>query len=209
MEGRVETTANSGNSVVCSECRRGFPADEVIRHGNSYICAQCKPLFMQKLAEGASLRKGMHYVGFWWRFAAYMIDGIILFAVNFVISLALGLTARQFVGVDRGTVGLMALALSSFISLAIQLGYEIYFIGAYGATPGKRACKIKVVRADGSPVGYALATGRFFAKILSSITLLIGFIIAAFDSEKRALHDRICDTRVVDNFQFKSVGILS
>jgi uncharacterized RDD family membrane protein YckC len=209
MEGIVETTANSGTPVVCSECGRRFPADEVIRHGNSYICAQCKPLFMQKLAEGASIRKGMHYVGFWWRFAAYMIDGVILFAVNFVISLGLGLSTLQFVGLDRGSAGLLTLALSSFISLAIQLAYEVYFIGAYGATPGKRACKIKVVRADGSPVGYALALGRFFAKILSSITLLIGYIMAAFDSEKRALHDRICDTRVIDSFQFKSVGILS
>jgi uncharacterized RDD family membrane protein YckC len=138
-----------------------------------------------------------------------MIDGIILFAVNFVISLALGLSTPQFIGVQQGTAGLMAIAVSWFAGMAIQIAYEVFFIGKYGATLGKQACKIKVVRADGSPVGYALATGRFFAKILSSITLLIGYIIAAFDSEKRALHDRICDTRVIDAFQFKSAGILS
>jgi uncharacterized RDD family membrane protein YckC len=39
--------------------------------------------------------------------------------------------------------------------------------------------------------------GRFFAKILSAMMLWIGFIIAAFDREKRALHDHICGTRVV------------
>ena len=205
----METTANSGNTVVCSECRRGFPADEVIRHGNSYICAQCKPMFMQKLAEGASLRKGMHYVGFWWRFLASMIDGLILFGLNFVIGFAVGFSALQIVGLEQNTAGVMAFAVSWLAGMAIRIAYEVIFIGAYGATPGKRVCNMKVVRADGSPVGYALATGRFFAKILSTITLLIGYIIAAFDSEKRALHDRICDTRVVDNFQFKSVGILS
>lgn len=205
----METTANSGNTVVCSECGHGFPVDEVIRHGSSYICAQCKPLFMQKLAEGASLRKGMHYVGFWWRFLASMIDGIILFAVNFAVSLALGLTTFQIVGLEQNTAGIMTIALTWFVGMAIRIAYEVIFIGAYGATPGKRVCKMKVVRADGTPVGYALALGRFFAKILSSITLLIGYIIAAFDSEKRALHDRICDTRVIDSFQFKSVSILS
>jgi uncharacterized RDD family membrane protein YckC len=70
-------------------------------------------------------------------------------------------------------------------------------IGKYGATVGKMACKIKVITADGQPVSYARAFGRYFAKVLSSLTLLIGFIIAAFDSEKRSLHDHICNTRVV------------
>jgi uncharacterized RDD family membrane protein YckC len=205
----LETTANSGRTVLCSECGRGFPIDEVIRHGSSYICAQCKPVFMQKLAEGASIRKGMHYVGFWWRFLASVIDGLILFAINFAISMALGLTTLQILGLEQNTRGLIAIVLTWFVGMAIRIAYEVYFIGAYGATPGKHVCKMKVVRADGSPVGYALALGRFFAKILSSITLFIGYIMAAFDSEKRALHDRICDTRVIDSFQFKSVGILS
>jgi hypothetical protein len=43
-----------------------------------------------------------------------------------------------------------------------------------------------------------LSVGRYFAKMLSSLTLLIGYIIAAFDEEKRSLHDRICNTRVVN-----------
>jgi uncharacterized RDD family membrane protein YckC len=59
------------------------------------------------------------------------------------------------------------------------------------------ALKLRVVRADGSPVGYGLAAGRYLSKILSALILLIGYIMAAFDEQKRALHDRICDTRVV------------
>ncbi|HET6371045.1 MAG TPA: RDD family protein, partial [Nitrospiria bacterium] len=41
------------------------------------------------------------------------------------------------------------------------------------------------------------ACGRYFAEILSGIILCIGYIMAAFDDEKRALHDRICGTRVI------------
>jgi uncharacterized RDD family membrane protein YckC len=54
-----------------------------------------------------------------------------------------------------------------------------------------------VVRPDGRPVDLGRAFGRYFAKILSAFILLIGYIIAGFDSEKRALHDMICDTRVI------------
>jgi uncharacterized RDD family membrane protein YckC len=59
------------------------------------------------------------------------------------------------------------------------------------------ACGLKVVRPDGEKISYARACGRFFAEFVSSLTLAIGYIIAAFDGEKRSLHDRICDTRVI------------
>jgi uncharacterized RDD family membrane protein YckC len=77
------------------------------------------------------------------------------------------------------------------------MGYQIFFLGKYGATPGKMACKLKVVTAEGTPITYGRATGRFFAEKLSGLTCTIGYIIAAFDDQKRTLHDHICGTRVV------------
>jgi uncharacterized RDD family membrane protein YckC len=59
------------------------------------------------------------------------------------------------------------------------------------------ALGLKVTRADGGPISAGLAAGRFFAKYLSFLTFCIGFLIAAFDREKRSLHDHICQTRVV------------
>ena len=53
------------------------------------------------------------------------------------------------------------------------------------------------MRPNGGPIGLGRAFGRYFAKILSGLILMIGYIMAAFDSEKRALHDMICDTRVI------------
>jgi len=47
------------------------------------------------------------------------------------------------------------------------------------------------------PITYGRATGRCFAEILSGMICYIGYLMAAFDEEKRALHDRICNTRVV------------
>ena len=92
------------------------------------------------------------------------------------------------------------MAILGIIALAIvgPALYEIYFVSTRSATPGKLALGLKIVRADGAPMTTGLAVGRFFAYILDSlIPLYIGFIIAGFDSEKRAVHDYICGTRVV------------
>ena len=81
--------------------------------------------------------------------------------------------------------------------MTIAVGYETLMIGKYGATLGKMAAKVRVVTAEGGKVSYARALGRYFSKILSGMICAIGYIMAAFDEEKRALHDRICNTRVV------------
>jgi len=91
-----------------------------------------------------------------------------------------------------GIVGILSL-----VSMAINCVYEGLFVAKMGSTPGKMAFGMRVVRPDGSRVGMARAFGRYFAKLLSALILGIGYIVAAFDSEKRALHDMICDTRVV------------
>ena len=84
-----------------------------------------------------------------------------------------------------------------FVGIMLAAFYYIFFHGKFGATPGKMACGLKVVRADGSKLTYGRAMGRFFGDILSGIILGIGYLMIAFDDEKRALHDRICDTRVI------------
>ena len=182
---------------VCAECNGIFNLQDMIRHGDLYVCAKCKPVFMQKLAEGARLSPGaLAYAGFWIRFGAVFLDGLILWVVNTAINLAAGLGAFQ-TNRDPSAGFPIVFVLVFMVQIAIALSYETVMIGKYGATLGKMACKIKVVTPDGGRVSYARALGRYFAKFLSGILCAIGYIIAAFDDEKRALHDRICNTRVV------------
>ncbi len=185
LEDRTVKTAETRASR-CSECGLVFREDELIRFGDSLVCAGCKPLFVQRLREGVASVGEMVYAGFWIRFGAKIIDAIVLGIVGFLFGSAAGL-------IGGGRSGPFVNAFSWVVSLA----YTTYFLGAYGATPGKMACGLKVVRPDGEKISYGRACGRFFAEFLSSIILAIGYIIAAFDDEKRALHDRICDTRVV------------
>ena len=184
-----------GRQSQCSECGQAFAEDDMIRFEDAWVCATCKPIFVQKIKEGVTLAGAMEYAGFWIRFGALLIDGIITWIVNMIVSVPfqfIGTTSPERPGVLFAT-GLFVFLLQ----MAIPAVYEIWFVGKYGATPGKMACKIKVVTADGGQVSYARATGRYFAKWISGITLCIGYLMAAFDDEKRTLHDRICDTRVI------------
>jgi uncharacterized RDD family membrane protein YckC len=149
-----------------------------------------------------------HYGGFWIRFVARFIDGIILAAISAIIRIPFAAIfgLGSLVGLRNGTPedvvaalpGIMGFfGLSFFISIAVGLAYEVYFLSTRGATPGKMVFGLKVIRADGGPITAPLAAGRFFAVWLSYLTLMIGFIIAGFDSQKRALEDHICETRVI------------
>ncbi len=190
------------NEVVCTECGKVFPAAETIKIGNASVCAACKPIFLQKLSEGARINTGeLDYARIPARFAAVFLDGLLLGAVNLVTNAAMGYifasAARPVDG--KLPAGFLMLQFALFaINLSIGVAYEGVLIGKYGATLGKMACKIKVVTADGGKVTYARAFGRYFAKLVSAFTCLIGYVIALFDDQKRTLHDRICNTRVVN-----------
>jgi uncharacterized RDD family membrane protein YckC len=181
--------------AVCTECGKIFPKANMIRYGTAHVCAGCKPLFMQKLTEGAPLSAAtMNYAGFWIRFAAKFVDGIIL-GIPFMVVFAIVAVARGRAPTRREFDLVPLLIQLAFV--VVQGVYTIYFVGKYGATPGKMVCKLKIVSQYGESISYGRATGRFFAEMLSGMICYIGYIMVGFDSEKRALHDHICSTRVV------------
>jgi len=187
--------ALGANDAVCAECSRIFNIEDTIPYGGIRVCAECKPVFMQKLAEGAKINTGiMSYAGFWIRLGAKFLDGILIRVIGFPIGLLIGVGTRPASTSEALTIQ----AMGTGVGVLVALAYSVFFLGKYGATPGKMACRIKVVMADGTPISYGRAFGRFFAELLSGCpTLFIGYIIVGFDEQKRALHDRICNTRVV------------
>lgn len=66
------------------------------------------------------------------------------------------------------------------------------------ATIGKGIMGLKVTDLNGRRLSFGKASGRFFAKILSWMTLLIGFFMAFFTEKKQALHDLITGCLVVE-----------
>ena len=147
------------------------------------------------------------YGGFWIRFLARLIDGIILGVINGIVRIPFMMMfgAGMGLGLDRGLRGGLVfgpamagvMGVSALIGVALGAAYDVYFLSAHGATPGKMALGLRVIRADGGPISPMLALARHFAEWISAIILLFGYIMAGFDPEKRALHDRICETRVI------------
>lgn len=189
--------AGEGEKVYCVECGRPFSVDDMIHYGHAYVCADCKNTFFQKIKEGVSLPATMTYAGFWIRAGAKIIDGIAIWLVQMLLSIPLVFLVTAGAASESHAVSIAATMVMWVIQIGIAVAYPTFFIGKYGATLGKMACQIKVVTGDGEKVTYLRALARAFAEWLSMLTLYIGYIIAAFDDEKRTLHDRICDTRVV------------
>ena len=82
----VAVAIATADQAVCAECGRIFNVQDTIAYGNVRVCSTCKPVFIQKLAEGAKLNVGdMAFASFWTRFAAVLIDGVILFVINISI----------------------------------------------------------------------------------------------------------------------------
>lgn len=200
----LPTAASETSTRFCSECGRPFPQSELIPFGSAYVCASCKQIFTHKLREGVATSGSVRYGGFWIRVVAILIDAAILFSVNMLLNV---IGAAVFLhGAEPHPSGVMAAysgALLAYqgvmflIDLAIGLSYTVFFLTRFGATPGKMALRLKVVTANGGPISASLAVGRFFANYVSALTLGIGYVMAGLDDQKRALHDRICDTRVI------------
>ena len=129
--------------------------------------------------------------GFWIRFVAVLIDGVVLLVAQGILFgtgwmlLGGGMDASFLVkGVTR------------LFSSIIGAGYSVVFHWMWGQTLGKMALQIRVVSMDGGPLSFGQSVGRYFATFLSALILGIGFIMAGVRSDKRALHDLLAGTRV-------------
>lgn len=179
----------------CAVCKGRFAQSGMVRFGDKLVCASCKPTYVQMLAMGMGSTGDLRYAGFWIRFGAKFIDGIILWGVSFAFSMGTTL----LIAANKSPQVAIAVGILNIITqIAIGIAFTVYFLsGKYQATPGKMACGLKVVTAEGDKITAGRAVGRYFSEMLSGMIMMIGYIMAGFDDEKRALHDRICNTRVV------------
>lgn len=139
------------------------------------------------------------YGGFWVRWVAHVVDSLILFFLNFIVGFFIGSTlphsAPQSIGdilADRRLITVLIL------SMIVSFAYMILMVHYKQATLGRMLVGIKVTAEDGS----RLSLGRIIfretiGKIISTITLLIGYIMAAFTAKKQALHDLMVKSVVV------------
>jgi len=156
------------------------------------------------------------YGGFWLRFVAYLLDGLILSVAMFVfaffvaifliaIGAAFGISAKEFTGgnSDGASGAVVGLAIAAYFLIygGLIVGAWLYFAklesGPAQATYGKQVMGLRVTDLTGQRIGFGRASGRFFGKIVSGMTFYVGFIMAGFTERKQALHDMMAGTLVV------------
>jgi uncharacterized RDD family membrane protein YckC len=112
----------------------------------------------------------------------------------------------QNAGRNPNPFAFAAFGLTFFVGFYILATfYEVLMLKHRGATLGKMACGLKVMRSDGGSLGWGVCIGRFFMwnvvtsgiPYLNFVMMSISSIMVATDAQKRGLHDRVCDTRVV------------
>lgn len=145
------------------------------------------------------------YAGFWLRFVAFIIDAIVLGFIGFAVTIpfmaSIPLGTFMHGGPPRPEdwaplVGMFGrLALARFV--INWLYYALLESSAWQATLGKKALGLEVTDLQGRRISFGRASGRFFAKILSTIILFIGFFMIGFTSRKQGLHDIIAGTLVL------------
>lgn len=199
--------------LMCSQCGREFAPSDLVHIAGNWVCADCKPAFLNRvMASGVAGVSPLawRYGGFWMRFGARMIDGLLFMVplvIVFVLFMPNFIRATRTQGLDGPNpvvFGFIGLALFAVMFIG-GCCYEVLMLKYKSATVGKIACGLKVIRPDGRGLSWGVCFGRWFMwnvvtsgiPYLNSILMLVSSIMLGVDAEKRALHDRVCDTRVI------------
>lgn len=146
------------------------------------------------------MREKVKYAGFWIRFLAHFIDGLILTPLQ-IVAYGIGLGLSGFAalyGYPDVFVGFIFIVVSWVLAVLFAWLYSAKLESSrWQATVGKHIFGLKVTDENYKRISFARATGRFFGKMLSQITLFIGFIMVAFEERKRGLHDFLAKTYVI------------
>jgi uncharacterized RDD family membrane protein YckC len=169
------------------------------------------PISPAPIATASAAYGGVEYAGFWLRFVAYLIDGVIS-GIAFVI-LLIPLFVLTGAGAALSKIG-SGENISDEVAAFLGLGFIFGFFGiiflvswlyyalsessAWQATLGKKMLNLKVTDMTGQPISFGRASGRFFARIITHmIPLAIGYILAGFTEKKQAIHDMIASCLVL------------
>ena len=183
--------------VNCPKCKQSFPLAEKVQDKTPDLEPPLPERQPEQAQTAVSTRTDIDTLpkaGFWIRVVATFVDVLIVFVLQFLLGTLLALIG---IASNSGAAGDIAILVQLF-GFALSFAYYVFFTGYCGQTPGKMALRIKVIRCDGSSLGYGRAAFREIpAKFISGIIFAIGYLMVAFDDQKQGLHDRMTDTYVI------------
>ncbi|HEY6608887.1 MAG TPA: RDD family protein, partial [Candidatus Limnocylindria bacterium] len=139
----------------------------------------------------------LRYGGFWVRFVAFILDGIVIAVITGALAPLFGFPIIE-TSTTAGAGGVQVNYTGSALSSLFGLVYFVGFWAFRGQTPGQIPFRMRVVRvSDGTRPDVVIALLRYVGLIISFAVLLLGVIWVAFDGRKQGWHDKIASTLVV------------
>jgi len=133
-----------------------------------------------------------YFAGFDQRWLASVLDWfMVLLVIIFFGVIALLSTS------DKSTQIMIALSVLGIIPIVNFIYHVVMEASPKQATYGKQILKIKVTDLLGERIDVARSLGRNVAKILSVLTLFIGYLYSFFNSKQQCLHDVVAGTLVI------------
>jgi uncharacterized RDD family membrane protein YckC len=203
---------NSAMARFCANCGTPFTGDpgaEPLLPGEPLPQHPAQPAIMAPMQAAPGVPPPMYlpregaarYGGFWIRFVAAVIDGVLLgivvWPVAIFFGLSIGLAGNQVSMPELGVHLVRGIVVWGLFAGAGWIYESAMESSSKQATVGKMALGLKVTDEHGQRISFARASARYFSKILSRMILLIGYIMAGFTARKQALHDMIAGTLVV------------
>ena len=139
------------------------------------------------------------YGGFWIRVGAYLIDAVVLAVAGGIVGGIFGgiIGAVMASGGSTDQIAVVSGLIGNAIGIVLNwLYFAILESSSWQATLGKKALGLVVTDLQGRRIGFGRATGRHFAKMVSAIILLIGYMMVGWSQRKQGLHDLMAGTLV-------------
>jgi uncharacterized RDD family membrane protein YckC len=141
----------------------------------------------------------MHYAGVWIRFAALLLDFLLLSAVFFPVTRWVKGVWLMMPDDHLWNVGWLV---SDPLCVAFFVVIVLYFIlleGLAGATLGKRILGLRVIAVGGGRPGIGRGIARNLLRLVDGLPALniLGVVLIATSKEKARFGDRMAGTRVV------------
>lgn len=163
------------------------------------------------LSYGAVQYADVAYAGFWLRFVAFLIDGVISGFLFLILLIPLFILTGAGAALGRISSGEdISDDVAAFVGVGFVLGFLVITVGvrwlyyalsessSWQGTLGKKMLNLTVTDMAGQPISFARASGRYFSKFITSlIPLAIGYILAGFTEKKQAIHDMIASCLVL------------
>ncbi len=179
--------------MLCPQCGA--------ENGNgSQFCSSCG-FGLEATASALPASTAIVYAGLWKRYSAAVIDAVILMGGGAIIGGTIG-GIMGFIlgalGTDIATIEAIGRVIGFIVGLVLNwLYFTLFESSSKQATLGKMSTGILVTDLDGRRISFGKANARYWGKMVSSMTLFIGFLMAGFTEKKQALHDMIAGTLVV------------